>query len=45
MAGFGARTVDAGDSQITELNLTSGNYASICFISDRAGGPPHARWG
>lgn len=34
--------LEGGDSQITELNLTSGKYAFVCFISDRAGGPPHA---
>lgn len=34
--------LEGGDSQIVELNLASGTYAFICFISDRAGGPPHA---
>jgi hypothetical protein len=34
--------LEGGDSQITELNLTPGKYAFVCFISDRAGGPPHA---
>jgi len=37
--------LEGGDSQITELNLASGKYAFICFISDRAGGPPHAAMG
>ena len=38
--------LEGGDSQITELGLaTSGKYAFICFISDRAGGPPHATLG
>ena len=34
--------LEGGDSQITELKLTSGKYAFVCFQSDRAGGPPHA---
>jgi len=37
--------LEGGDSQIAELNLTAGTYAFICFISDRAGGPPHAALG
>ena len=27
------------------VTQTSGKYAFICFISDRAGGPPHAAMG
>jgi hypothetical protein len=37
--------LEGGDSQITELNLTSGKYAFVDFVSDRAGGPPHAALG
>lgn len=37
--------LEGGDSQITELYLDSGKYAFICFVSDRAGGPPHAAKG
>jgi hypothetical protein len=37
--------LEGGDSQITELYLSSGKYAFICFVSDRAGGPPHAAKG
>ena len=37
--------LEGGDSQITELFLDSGKYAFICFVSDRAGGPPHAAKG
>jgi hypothetical protein len=37
--------LEGGDSQITELFLDSGNYAFICFVSDRAGGPPHVAKG
>jgi hypothetical protein len=37
--------LEGGDSQIAELSLASGKYAFICFVSDRAGGPPHAALG
>ena len=37
--------LDAGKSLVTTLNLKSGKYAFICFIQDRAGGPPHAAKG
>jgi hypothetical protein len=37
--------LEGGDSQNTELFLDSGTYAFICFVSDRAGGPPHAAKG
>jgi len=33
--------LEGGEEQITELDLRRGKYALICFISDRAGGPPH----
>lgn len=33
--------LEGGTSQITELDLSAGKYAFVCFISDRAGGPPH----
>jgi hypothetical protein len=38
-------TLDSGDKQILELDLKRGNYALVCFISDREGGPPHAMKG
>jgi len=34
-----------GEAQVTELELASGKYAFMCFIPDRAGGPPHAAKG
>lgn len=46
---FGGATrttlLEGGEEQITELDLRRGKYALICFISDRAGGPPHAAKG
>ena len=37
--------LDSGQSQVVELELASGKYAFMCFIPDRAGGPPHAAKG
>jgi hypothetical protein len=37
--------LEGGTSQITELDLTTGKYALLCFISNRAGGPPHVVYG
>jgi hypothetical protein len=34
--------LEGGEEQVAELDLRRGKYALICFISDRAGGPPHA---
>jgi hypothetical protein len=34
--------LEGGTSQIVDLRLKSGDYALLCFISDRKGGPPHA---
>ncbi len=43
----GAETVvfDREGRQVTELELRSGRYALLCFVSDRGGGPPHTRKG
>lgn len=44
--GFvGTSALDAGREQIAELQLEAGRYAFLCFISDRAGGPPHVAKG
>ena len=44
--GFvGTSALDAGREQITDLELEAGRYALLCFISDRAGGPPHVAKG
>jgi hypothetical protein len=33
--------LDKGGKQVDTLELTSGSYALLCFITDRAGSPPH----
>jgi hypothetical protein len=42
---FDTPVVDGGRSQLVELDLAPGKYALICFIPDRAGGPPHVAKG
>ena len=37
--------IDGGTVENVEMELKSGKYALVCFISDRAGGPPHAAKG
>ncbi len=37
--------LDAGREQIDELELEPGRYALVCFLTNRAGGPPHAALG
>lgn len=41
----GTAVLDGGREQVTELELQKGRYALLCFISDRAGGPPHTAKG
>ena len=41
----GTSVLDSGQSQVTDLELEQGKYAFMCFIPDRAGGPPHAAKG
>jgi hypothetical protein len=36
---------DGGVRQVAELELQAGRYALICFVPDRAGGPPHVARG
>jgi len=38
----GTAVIEGGESQLATLDLESGRYALLCFISDRQGGPPHA---
>lgn len=33
--------IEGGESQLVTLDLNSGRYVLLCFISDRQGGPPH----
>jgi hypothetical protein len=42
---FGTAIVSGGESSVVDLRLESGDYAFLCFIPDRAGGPPHAAKG
>jgi len=41
----GTAVIDGGESQVTDLKLSKGKYALVCFIQDRKGGPPHAAKG
>lgn len=44
--GFvGTAVIDGGEEQVTELDFEKGKYALVCFITDRAGGPPHVAKG
>ncbi len=43
--GTSTAVIDGGRTQVTELELQKGRYAFLCFISDRAGGPPHTAKG
>ena len=33
--------LDAGGKQVETIQLQSGSYALMCFLTDRAGSPPH----
>jgi hypothetical protein len=41
----GTSVLDGGRDQIAELDFEAGRYALVCFITDRAGGPPHVAKG
>lgn len=41
-AGVSTAVIDGGEKQAVQLDLESGNYALLCFVPDRKGGPPHA---
>jgi hypothetical protein len=43
--GANASAFDGGTSGNVQLRLQSGDYVLVCFISNRAGGPPHALMG
>ena len=42
---FNTAIVSGGESSVVDLRLESGDYAFLCFIPDRAGGPPHVTKG
>ena len=37
--------LDGQNKQILQVDLKRGDYALLCFVSDREGGPPHAQKG
>lgn len=39
---FNTMIVSGGQKEVVDLALESGDYALLCFVPDRAGGPPHA---
>jgi len=41
-AAAGSAVLGPGQALVTTLNFKSGKYVFMCFIQDRAGGPPHA---
>jgi hypothetical protein len=43
--GFATTVIDGGTKQVVDLQLERGDYALICFVPDRKGGPPHAEKG
>ena len=43
--GFDTAILDGGTEQAFGAKLKAGKYALICFIPDRAGGPPHVAQG
>ena len=43
--GFDTAILDGGTEQAFGANLKAGKYALVCFIPDRAGGPPHVAKG
>ncbi len=42
---FNTAVISGGQSSVVDLRLESGDYAFLCFIPDRAGGPPHVAKG
>jgi hypothetical protein len=40
-AGVGVPVMDSGGAVVADLTFEAGEYAFVCFITDRAGGPPH----
>jgi len=42
---FATSVMEGGGKQVVELDLKAGKYVFVCFIPDRAGGPPHVAKG
>jgi hypothetical protein len=42
---FTTAVLDGGRKQVLEVEARQGNYALLCFVPDRKGGPPHAQKG
>lgn len=40
-SGAATAILDGGTKEVAELEFEAGRYAFVCFIPDRAGGPPH----
>jgi hypothetical protein len=43
--GVATAVIDGGEAQVAELAFEKGTYAMVCFINNRAGGPPHVAMG
>lgn len=43
--GTSSSILEGGTSQVWEAELEAGDYALLCFISNREGGPPHVQLG
>jgi hypothetical protein len=39
--GVGVAVAGPGNAEVSTMKLVAGNYAMVCFLNDRAGGPPH----
>jgi plastocyanin len=39
--GVGTTVLNSGQEQVVGITLKKGSYAVLCFLSDKAGGPPH----
>ncbi len=42
---FDTAIISGGESAVVDLRFESGGYGLVCFIPDRAGGPPHVAKG
>jgi hypothetical protein len=42
---FSTAVLEGGDTQVVDLSFEPTDYALLCFVSDRGGGPPHAQLG